>query len=839
MIGRTNKYLLGLLLAVALAGGACSLRAEEPQDKTAQIEKLFREGVDLYQQGKYSEAQHKLRDALALDPRKELAARLVDEAGDKVMSSMMANVRMGNEPMRLWELYKKYYVAKTADKERMKALAKRLMGSASEDERTQIYTELAQLGYYAVPALAPYLKDAAHEDFRTYARIAIMRMSSRAVLPVIELLNDKDVLLRENACLLLADIQPADVRAEASLKARVEDAKEADSVKRAALKALEKISGLQAGMLHSAAEYYYNEANRYYLDRPGVAEEAEDNDGLVWHLDAAGELVSVQYPLWAWNDQMAEKETLAGMALAPDFKAFFPLWACVQAAQATKVKDLLDIAAEQPALNSFSSEEKKQIEDWDKKLVNVRVLVAAVGREYCNEALAKVQEDMKKYPGHSRLPATGVFLAQELTALDIKGDLLTPPPDEIIMLKSNSNPVTVTAANAPITVKASNTMVKIVVKPESVEITALGKDEAKVGEKSEKCEGCCEGAGETGTLGETPAVPLPSVSTSALVTGLDSMDLSLQYGCAQSLAKINRFPAKWLGSDKVAKILGRGMCENKEAQILVVEENHNKANEMREKLEKLGYGVSVAEAGREALLQARSFPPKDAVIVAENLHQDLGTEQLVEELRADVRTRYLPVGILHVQADRTAVQARFGTEVPLVERESKDHDLKDQVENLLSKRAVESAPKRHAHEIAKLCTESLAKLNSKDTYLILNDAVEYALTVLVNQPEDVRIPAVVFLGNVEGGSEKAQTVEKLTTLFLDAKNNVELRRAALRSLGYVKKEGLNEIYFKAQADADQEIKNIGAEALGQLSRDDKTINDFVHAERIDKAQKEN
>ena len=52
------------------------LRVVAEDDKVAQAEKLFREAVDLYYQGKFSDSQRKLKDVLALDPRKALAARL-------------------------------------------------------------------------------------------------------------------------------------------------------------------------------------------------------------------------------------------------------------------------------------------------------------------------------------------------------------------------------------------------------------------------------------------------------------------------------------------------------------------------------------------------------------------------------------------------------------------------------------------------------------------------------------------------------------------------------------------------------------------------------------------
>ncbi|MFH0939668.1 MAG: HEAT repeat domain-containing protein [Planctomycetota bacterium] len=833
MIGRINPSWFRLLTVVGfvVCCGAVTQVARSEDDKTAQIEKLFREGVDLYSQGKYSDAQRKFHGVLQLDLRQELAARLVDEANTKVMAKMMADVRMGNEPSAIWQLYRKYYVGKLADKERMVKMVKRLVDIAtSEDERALMYRELAELGHYAVTTLAPYLKDANHEDFRTYARIALARMGSRAVLPVIELIAHQEPLMRENAILVLSDIQPLDPRAIPAIKARIEDTNEKDAVKRVATRTLQRITGLPPEQFKNAVESYYDAANRYYLDRVGVAEEAEDVDGMIWHLNVEGDLISVQYPLWAWNDQMAEESLLKGMTVNSEHAAFYPLWACVQAAQCAEVKYLLDVVREQPTMHSFSVEEKKQIEEWDKKLVNARRLVALVGKEYCNAALTKTLVDIKKYPGHSRLPSVGAFLARELAMLDYRGELLTPPPEIIFALKPGADPVTVTSANAPITIKTENTLIHVTVKPASVDIVAVSP-KSKIESKSEKKEVVAQ------TAPEVVAVA-PVVSTSALVNGLNNTDQSVQYACAISLAEINRFPFKWIGSEKVAKILGRGVSESKAIQVLLVEENHDKANNLRGKIEGLGYGVTVAVSGRDALFQSKSYPPKDIAVVAENLRRDLNADQLFEEMRADIHTRYMPVGVLLARNDRDLIKSRFGTEICLVEREAADNDLKTQIEAVAAKRVQESVPKRQAHEISAQCAQALTDLECTDSYIVVDDAVDNAIGALVNRPDDVRIPCATFLGNVEGGTKKVKAVEVLKACVLDKNNSVELRKVALRALGRIQKEGLEDIYVKAQADENQSIKDVSAEAFGQVSRANKAISDIVRAERIDKDKKE-
>jgi len=822
-----------VLLALAVASLPSAVRAEE--DRTAQIEKLFREGVDLYQQGKYAEAQAKLKQVHALDPRKEMAARLVDEAGTKIMAQMMSDLRMGNEPAYLWQYYRQYQIKKMADKERMAKMAQRLVDTqTTEDERALLYREFGELGHYAVPSLAPYLKDATHEDFRTFARIAISRMGSRAVLPVAQLVSHKDVLMRENAILVLADIKPLDPRAIPALKSRLEDATETPTVKGVAERVLQRISGIAPAEVRSAADCYYDAANRYYLDRPGVAEEAEDVDGMIWHLNEAGDLVALQYPLWAWNEQMAEELVLRGLASNPEHAGLLPLWACVLAAQYTEVKDLMDIIGEQPAQNTFSVEEKKEVEGWDKKVVDVRRLVAAVGKENCNAALTKVLADLAKYPGHSRLPQVGVFLAREMAALDPRGDLLTPPPDVVVEVLPGKEPVVIKGIT-PLTVTPANVPIKVTIKPNATEVTTVLPAPA-AGAKPGKEKGK-EAPAEPAPAPETAPPPAAVASTSGLVNGLNCREESVQYACAQSLAALDRYTGKWIGSEKVAALLGRGMSENKAVQILLVEENHNTSNELRQKLEALNYGVTAAISGRDALVQARSFPPKDIAVVAENLRRDLSAEQLLEELKADVRTRYLPIGILCPQKDRNVILSRFG-ELPLVEREAAGNDLKTAVEAVVAKRAAESVTKRKAHEVAVGCATALAKIDPRDTHLILDDAVEHAIAALVNRKDDVRNPAAIFLGRIEGGGKKAEAADKLKAVTLDTNNAVELRRNALRSLGIVQKDGLDEVYRKLQADPDQEIKDLASEAFGQLSRPNKAVIDFIRAERLEKEKKE-
>lgn len=739
------------MLSGAFFAGTPSVLAEE--DPVASTEKLFREGIDLYEQGKYSEAQQKLKAVEDKDPRNALIARLVDEAGTRIIVKMMADVRMGAEPTRIWEQYRKYNLGKLADKERMAKMSARLVDqNTSEDETALLYREFAQLGHYAVPFLVPNLKDATNTRAQAKARLALAHMGQKATLPLLAMLGHKDQLMRQNAVLTLGDILPSDSRMIPGLKALIENATESEATKTYAKRILTRVTKLDEASWKPAAQYYYDEANRYYLDRPGVAEEAEDMTGMVWHLNEGGDLVGIQYPLWAWNEQMAEEGILHGLALNPEMTEFFALWACNAASMAGEVKDLVEISNEQPPRHNFSVEEKKELEEWDKKLIDARRMIAAVGKENVNAALNKVHADLRKYRGNIRLPGTGAMLAKELALLDPKGDTLQ------------------------------------------------------------------DGSG--------------------LIAGLDSSEISIQYAAAVSLAQINKFPATWAGSEKVGALLGRGVSENKPFEILLVIEDSNLANDLAARLKSLNYGVSVAGTGREAMTAARAFPPKDVMIIAENLKRDLNAYQLLEEIRADVSTRYLPSGILHARADREIMQSRFGSDIGLVEVESRGDELKVPIEKIAEKRSETSANKRKAHEISVLCANTLNVVDPNGTNIHLNDAVEHATKAMIGRKDDVRNPCAVFLGRVEGGTMKDAAADALKRVFEDAASPVELRRNAIRALGRVKIDGFEELFMKAQSDPDQEIKDLAAEAFGHKSRAGKAIYEIISANRIDKSRKE-
>ena len=159
------------------------------------------------------------------------------------------------------------------------------------DERTKevrvwkLIHQLQDIGQFAMPALAPHLANEKDEDKRTRARVVTTKLSSDAVLALIELLEHPSLLMRENSAYILGHIEPSDSRAVGPLKRILEDGKSEAPLKSAAAQALERITGLKPSELRAAKEYYYLKADRYYREVPGVPHEAERAEGIVWHLD--------------------------------------------------------------------------------------------------------------------------------------------------------------------------------------------------------------------------------------------------------------------------------------------------------------------------------------------------------------------------------------------------------------------------------------------------------------------------------------------------------------------------------------------------------------------------
>jgi HEAT repeat protein len=420
------------MLCVALPTGA---RAQGDEETKAKIDKLFREAADLFQIGKIDEARARAQQVLALDPNAKEAHELVRQAGERLMIQWMTEPKMGREPRVIYDLYRLHASRMKRTPDYVKGLVAVAVDPLKHPvERWDAIHKLQDVGQFVIPYVVEALGDERDHEVRAMARVTATKMGSQAVLPLIELLKVRgedetadagspgNRLVRENVVLILGDIEPPDERAVAALKRTSEDESESPVVRKYAQRSLQKITGLDATGLPSAAEYYFRKADRYVREIAGVAAEASEADGVIWRL-VDGRLVDYQVPRFAWNELMAEQACYDCMSADKMYENVYPLYAEVMASQIAEVKELLDIAMERPVGRPFSEEEVAEVKSRIERLRGAWLLINALGPAYVyrgiDKALDDAEQDDRSLP---KLAAT--VLCEAALNLDPDGKLL-------------------------------------------------------------------------------------------------------------------------------------------------------------------------------------------------------------------------------------------------------------------------------------------------------------------------------------------------------------------------------------------------------------------------------
>ncbi len=732
----------------------------------------FRQGSELFEQNRFAEAREKLLQCLRLDPKQEEARRMVEEAGLKLMIRMMAEPEMGRAPRKIWDLYRADLQGEFIQgiKPRLQAMVNRAVDpTTSPLVRWRLIHKLQDVGQYVVPALTDSLMSEQDEDKRSYARIVATKLGPSAVLPLMELLEHSSALMKENVALTLGDIEPSDHRAIAALKALAEDQGVSFTVRRYAERSLKNITGLEASGLQPAAEYYYMKGDRYLRELAGVANEADDAQGVVWHLGSKERLAFMQVPMYAWNELMAEQACYDCMKIDPNYERIMPLFASVMAQQYAEVKELLDIVVERPPGREISEDEANEIRDRDLSLRRAAILIRASGARNVYLAIGKCLQDASD--DQRELPVlAATVLMDAVRDLDPKGSLLP----------------------------------------------AAGGDTAEKARRKKAEEGRGEAVG-------TP-----------LVEGLDFPDERVQYAAAIALAHMNpvrNFP----NADKVVQNLARAIGESGPLQILLVSEDAAERNEMKNRIEGMGYGVTLAAGGVRGLDIAKTWPPKDVIVVSRVLEAGgMGTEQFIEQLKLDPRTRNVPFAVLTTLGQHQEDRERFG-DAKLVHREDTGGELRSPIEELAAGRLAPNVVKMHSEEIAAAAAGALCAIDPYRTHMVPADCTDACIAALKNRPDEVRLPCIKALGKFK----LPKAYNTLLAVFENKDNTIEIRAACLRAIGRVNPSAAFVTFRKVQKEEPEfSLKFLGGmgHGLGEPTTD--TLVRFLQENRIDKETKE-
>ena len=187
--------------------------------------------------------------------------------------------------------------------------------------------------------------------------------------------------------------------------------------------------------------------------------------------------------------------------------------------------------------------------------------------------------------------------------------------------------------------------------------------------------------------------------------------------------------------------------------------------------------------------RALNLPP-DLIVIDEEVPPVAGLKDqapvsvFINEMRKNYRTQSVPVVVAvdpSALEDRRKALEDVGRKVLVIAADSDKTAFKNQVLDKLFTGSDDA--KARATKLAAMASEALAYLTSTQTRFPVAEALEPLQKVLQNRPDEVRIPALVALGNLQGAAAPAQMA--VTGVFLNPENDIKVREAAMAALGRI------------------------------------------------------
>jgi len=305
------------------------------------VQKLLDEGINLFQQGKLSEAQQQFERALLLDVTSEEALNWVDQVG---YSQLIRVIRSGDDTLgaqmgtllRLTSLETK---RRSMDAD---AIAATLDSYFSEEdllERTKLlYQSISDYGVYLLPGLVDRLGQP-EQGARVLAIQAIIRMSDDAVLPLTRCLHSSEQGVVMGAIASLQKIGNA--TAVPSLRWLATSTAD-PLVEAAANAAADSIVPGSSGV--DAYSMLVNQAHRFSIDSSMMVRTY--HDPVVWNV-ADGSLSYQTVEGWELNELRAEQLLGDALTIKSDGGAALAMHACNLMARWSEYRDVRSVISSQ------------------------------------------------------------------------------------------------------------------------------------------------------------------------------------------------------------------------------------------------------------------------------------------------------------------------------------------------------------------------------------------------------------------------------------------------------------------------------------------------------------
>lgn len=374
---------------LAFAAVLSTLAPAAAQDLDQEVRQLLDDGAKDYRAGKYDEAFVKFQEAFNKNPGNDVVYAWMRRVGEDLVASMI-----NNPDPKIRETGKMIFrLAQPGQAIRRDAATLQTfltdLGSTDSAVFLNAFWHLKNIGPYAVASLIPTLGQDTSDRLRPRVMMLLTEMHYDSELGVIEALHSENLLMRQNAAIVLGNIRAE--RALPYLKWMLENPNEQPEVKKVAHEAMTKITARSAAEWKSASEYFMELAEKYYYAHPTTVHRWAPND-LIWFWDGTA-VQQRDVPAFAFNEQMAEEVLYDLLDLSENHAGAWSLMAANHFAQLLEAQD--NLTAAQVALD-LGDVEQAEIDALKGLLANVEraaVLGNMISRPYLYQALSRSLSD--------------------------------------------------------------------------------------------------------------------------------------------------------------------------------------------------------------------------------------------------------------------------------------------------------------------------------------------------------------------------------------------------------------------------------------------------------------
>lgn len=638
-----------------LVSGATGYAADSPaaEKRVESLEADLEKAINAFELHQFAQARAYLDALLAKDPTDEEAYRLRQAVGAEILGKMavyfdqgahleglgdkMMQRDLGRGALEILVRDRRFTQKEMLDPEKVKAIVNQAVHYDSGGEK--VLGQVSQIGQFAVPDLLLYLRERQSVPLRVNASYILSSMGTVAISPLIEALDTTDSLQKQNILSVLNDIRPVSPRVLPKVKAIYDDPREIQLVRQWAARVLLTVTGQDPATLPSAAEYYYREANRYYLGGIDVDEELRYLHRAYWLWNAEKQTPEyIEVPNFVLPHLRAEESVFDGLALSPDEKRFTILLGSIYFKMQETTVNLSKAMALESIFRPDTAKWLEQTKEWRQRMRKNGRIAATIGPVSMVTVLRKAMGD-----GESEVAVASIRVLERTARWDaIRGwdavaeGIDAAQPVEPVVAEDTSLPANVGAEEGTLSTDAVSEEVAVpTASPESSDTmaakevattaTAEGNgapagDAARVDTVNADAASDTE-AGTQTAKGEallmSATLEVKHVTVHPLVAALHFPDKRVRYAAANCLARIG-YPPAGDAYSLVKDLLVEGAQEEVSSSVLVIS-NAPKVREAYEQLLTPAFVVQTSPNGREGLIRAKRFPMPDVILLDGNI----------------------------------------------------------------------------------------------------------------------------------------------------------------------------------------------------------------------------